>query len=242
MQNSKQNKKLLRRKLSPKETFLSDLTTADPNFQPVNVRNPWGYSFFKRFFDIFSSLLAIIILSPLMLIIGILVVTTSRGPMIYVSDRIGRYGRSFKFYKFRSMHKGADKRLAEFQKYNEMDGGVMFKMKDDPRVTRFGRFLRKTSLDELPQLFNILKGDMSFVGPRPGLPWEKDKYDKRALCRLLVPQGLTGEWQTHGRSNTTFPQMINMDLEYVQNKRGFWYDLCLIFRTILVVLKHDGAE
>jgi lipopolysaccharide/colanic/teichoic acid biosynthesis glycosyltransferase len=242
MQNSNQDKKPSKRKLSQKEAFLSNLTAVDSNFQPVSVRNPWGYGFFKRAFDIFNSLLAIILLSPLMLIIGLLVVTTSRGPMIYVSDRIGRYGRPFKFYKFRSMQKGADKRLVEFQKYNEMDGGVMFKMKDDPRVTRFGRFLRKTSLDELPQLFNILNGDMSFVGPRPGLPWEKEKYDNRALCRLLVPQGLTGEWQTHGRSNTTFPQMINMDLEYVQKKRGFWYDLGLIFRTLVVVLKHDGAE
>lgn len=221
---------------------MKTLAASDSNFHPISIRENWGYGFFKRAFDIFNSFLAILVLSPLMLILGLIVIFSSRGPMIYVSDRIGRYGRHFKFFKFRSMYKDADKRLVDVQQYNEMGGGVMFKMKDDPRVTPFGKFLRKTSLDELPQLFNILVGDMSFVGPRPGLPWEKEKYSSQALCRLLVPQGLTGEWQTHGRSNTTFDQMIAMDLDYVQNKRSFWYDLKLIFRTAIVVLKHDGAE
>ena len=200
------------------------------------------YAFTKRFFDIFLSLLAMIILLPLFLIIGILVVTTSRGPMIYVSKRVGKNGKIFNFYKFRSMYKDAEQRLNELLDQNEVEGGVTFKMKNDPRITPFGRFIRKTSIDELPQLFNILKGDMSIIGPRAGLPREVELYPEEALDRLLVPQGLSGEWQANGRSDTTFDNMIKMDLDYIQNKRGFWHDVGLVFKTIWVVIKGSGAE
>lgn len=211
-----------------------------PHF--VKARKGKAYSFFKRFFDIVCSLLAILFLSPFLLIIGLLVVCTSKGPMIYVSKRVGKNGRIFNFYKFRSMYKDAEQRLNELLDQNEIEGGVTFKMKNDPRITPFGKFIRKTSIDELPQLFNILKGDMSIIGPRAALPREIELYPEEALDRLSVPQGLSGEWQANGRSDTTFDNMIKMDLDYIQNKQGFWHDIDLIFKTIWVVIKGSGAE
>ena len=211
-----------------------------PHF--IKARKGKAYSFFKRFFDIVCSLLAIIVLSPFLLIIGLIVVCTSKGPMIYVSKRVGKNGKIFNFYKFRSMYKDAEQRLNELLDQNEIKGGVTFKMKNDPRITPFGRFIRKTSIDELPQLFNILKGDMSIIGPRAALPREVEIYPEEALDRLSVPQGLSGEWQANGRSDTTFDNMIKMDLDYVQNKRGFWHDIGLVFKTLWVVIRGSGAE
>lgn len=208
----------------------------------IKPRKGKFYAFTKRFFDIICSLLAIIILSPLLLIVGLLVVCTSKGPMIYVSKRVGKNGRIFNFYKFRSMYKNAEQRLTELLDQNEIEGGVTFKMKNDPRITSFGKFIRKTSIDELPQLFNILKGDMSIIGPRAALPREVEIYPEEALDRLTVPQGLSGEWQANGRSDTSFDNMIKMDLDYVQNKRSFWHDTGLIFKTVWVVIKGSGAE
>lgn len=199
------------------------------------------YSLFKRLFDIFCSFIAIIVLSPILLIIGLLVKLTSKGPVFYVSTRIGKDGKPFKFYKFRSMKKDAEKELVNLLEQNETQG-ITFKMKDDPRITKFGKFIRKTSLDELPQLFNILKGDMSIVGPRPCTDREYALYSEKDKKRLLVPQGLTGEWQTRGRSDTTFDEMVDMDLEYITSKRGFWYDIKLILLTIPAVLKSKGAK
>lgn len=211
---------------------------------PHNIKPRGGkaYAFFKRAFDIFCSLLALILLSPILLIVGLLVKLTSKGPMIYVSKRVGKNGRIFKFYKFRSMYQDAESRLEELLSKNEVEGGITFKMKNDPRITPFGRFIRKTSLDELPQLVNILKGDMTLIGPRVGLPREIEQYPSEALDRLLVPQGLSGEWQANGRSDTTFDQMIKMDLDYIQNKRSFWHDIGLIFKTVWVVIAGKGAE
>ena len=208
----------------------------------VKPRGGKAYAFFKRAFDIFCSLMAILVLAPFLLIIGLLVVCTSKGPMIYVSKRVGQNGKIFNFYKFRSMYKDAEQRLNELLDQNEVEGGVTFKMKNDPRITPFGRFIRKTSIDELPQLFNILKGDMSIIGPRVGLPREVELYPEEAFDRLIVPQGLSGEWQANGRSDTTFEGMIKMDLEYVTKKRGFWHDVGLIFKTIWVVITGKGAE
>ena len=211
---------------------------------PHNIKVKGGkfYAFNKRAFDIVSSFLALLFLFPIMLIVGLLVILTSKGPMIYVSKRVGKDGRVFNFYKFRSMYKDADKRLEELKDQNEVEGGITFKMKNDPRITKFGKFIRKTSLDELPQLVNILKGDMSIIGPRCPLPSEVEMYPEEALDRLLVPQGLSGEWQCNGRSNTTFEEMIKMDLDYIEHKRGFWYDIGLIFKTIIVVISGKGAE
>lgn len=213
------------------------------DFEPVKIKGGKGYAFFKRAFDIFCSLLAIIILSPILIIVGILVKLTSKGPMIYVSKRIGKNGKVFNFYKFRSMYRDAEQRLQELLDKNEVKGGITFKMKNDPRITKFGKFIRKTSLDELPQLFNILKGDMSIVGPRPSTDREYKLMNDYHKQRFLVPQGLTGEWQVGGRSTTTFDEMIEMDLNYISKKRGFWYDIKLIFKTIGVIFKKgNGAE
>lgn len=208
----------------------------------IRVKGGKAYAFFKRAFDIFASLIAIIVLAIPMLIVGIVVKCSSKGPMIYVSERVGKNGKKFKFYKFRSMIDKADEYLNELLEKNEVPGGVTFKMEEDPRVTKFGKFLRKTSIDELPQLFNILKGEMSFVGPRPCTVREYELYTEKEKLRLLVPQGLTGEWQVSGRSDTTFDYMIGKDLHYIENKRGFWYDIGLIFRTIPAVFKSKGAK
>ena len=208
----------------------------------IRVKGGKVYAFFKRAFDIFASLIAIIVLAIPMLIVGIVVKCSSKGPMIYVSERVGKNGKKFKFYKFRSMIDKADEYLNELLEKNEVPGGVTFKMEEDPRVTKFGKFLRKTSIDELPQLFNILKGDMSFVGPRPCTVREYELYTEKEKLRLLVPQGLTGEWQVSGRSDTTFDYMIGKDLHYIENKRGFWYDIGLIFRTIPAVFRSKGAK
>ncbi|MDE7100230.1 MAG: sugar transferase, partial [Anaeroplasmataceae bacterium] len=156
-----------------------------------------------------------------------------------VSERLGKNAKPFKIYKFRSMRVGADKEVEELMAKSEREG--TFKMKNDPRVTKFGKFLRKTSLDELPQLFNIFNGTMSIVGPRPIVQREYDMMDDYQRQRLLVKQGLTCIWQCSGRANTSFKEQILMDLEYV-NKRGFWYDIWLILKTIPAVLFGKGAE
>lgn len=197
------------------------------------------YSFIKRCIDFFGALLAILLCSWLMLILAILIKCTSKGPVFYVSMRAGRNEKYFKFYKFRSMRVGADAEIEALMAQSEREG--TFKMKNDPRVTKFGRFLRKTSLDELPQLFNILNGTMSFVGPRPMIEREIEQMDEYQKQRLLVKQGLTCIWQCSGRANTSFKEQILMDLEYV-NKRGFWYDVWLVLKTIPAVLFGKGAE
>jgi lipopolysaccharide/colanic/teichoic acid biosynthesis glycosyltransferase len=226
-----------------KTAAVDDATgTETKEFVEVAPKGGKVYAFFKRASDIAVSLTAIILLGWLMLLIGLIVKLTSEGPMIYVSERVGKDGRVFRFYKFRSMYADAEARLPELLAQNEVKGGVTFKMKDDPRVTKFGGFLRKTSLDELPQLFNILNGSMTLCGPRPCTTREYALYGEKEKQRLKVKQGLTGEWQIHGRSNTTFDEMIDMDLDYIQNKRSFWYDLKLLFLTFGAVFKKDGAE
>lgn len=214
----------------------------EKEYQIFHVRGNKFYHFMKRLEDICASFLAIVILSIPMLIIGLLVKLTSKGPMIYTSKRVGKDGKVFNFYKFRSMVDNAENELENLLEQNEIEGGVIFKMKEDPRVTKFGKFLRKTSLDELPQLFNILKGDMSLVGPRPCTVREYELYSERDKLRLKVPQGLTGEWQVRGRCNTSFEEMVDMDLDYIQNKRGFWYDIGILFRTIPVFFGKRGAQ
>ncbi len=210
------------------------------DYRKVNIKKKRIYSFFKRVVDIFASFILIVLLSWLYLILAILVKCTSKGPVIYTSQRVGKNGKLFKFYKFRSMHVGAEKELDSLLSQNET-GGITFKMKDDPRITKFGKFLRKTSLDELPQLFNILNGSMSFVGPRPALPREVEQYNDYQKQRLLVKQGLTCIWQCSGRSNTTFDEQIEMDLEYIE-KRGFFFDIWIMIKTFFAVIFGKGAE
>lgn len=223
--------------------ILQESNIINEEFVHIKVRGGRCYAFFKRLFDIVVSFVATIIISPLLIILWLLVKLTSKGPGIYTSIRVGKNGKKFKFYKFRSMLVNAEEMKKDLMNQNEMKDGVYFKMKDDPRITKIGKFLRKTSLDELPQLFNILKGDISIVGCRPCLVEEYEKMSEYQKQRFLVPAGLTGEWQVRARSaSSSFEEVVKYDLDYIQNKRGFWYDIKLIFLTIGVVLSGKGAE
>lgn len=223
--------------------ILQESNIINEEFVHIKVRGGRCYAFFKRLFDIMVSFVATIIISPLLIILWLLVKLTSKGPGIYTSIRVGKNGKKFKFYKFRSMVVNAEEMKKDLMNQNEMKDGVYFKMKDDPRITKIGKFLRKTSLDELPQLFNILKGDISIVGCRPCLVEEYEKMSEYQKQRFLVPAGLTGEWQVRARStSSSFEEVVKYDLDYIQNKRGFWYDIKLIFLTIGVVLSGKGAE
>lgn len=223
--------------------ILQESNIINEEFVHIKVRGGRCYAFFKRLFDIVVSFVATIIISPLLIILWLLVKLTSKGPGIYTSIRVGKNGKKFKFYKFRSMVVNAEEMKKDLMNQNEMKDGVYFKMKVDPRITKIGEFLRKTSLDELPQLFNILKGDISIVGCRPCLVEEYEKMSEYQKQRFLVPAGLTGEWQVRARStSSSFEEVVKYDLDYIQNKRGFWYDIKLIFLTIGVVLSGKGAE
>ena len=195
----------------------------------------------RRAQDILFSLLALIVLAVPMAIVALVIWADSPGASpIFSQDRVGRDGKIFKFYKFRSMIPNAEARLKDVLAQNEMDGPV-FKMKNDPRITRVGRFIRRTSIDELPQLINILKGDMSIVGPRPALPREVAQYTGYERQRLYVTPGLTCYWQIQpNRNELTFDEWMELDLKYIQD-RNFWLDWKLIFQTIWAVLRMYGA-
>jgi len=193
----------------------------------------------KRIFDLITTILALPILLPTYFVIGVLIKLDSKGPIFYISQRYGRAGRIFNFIKFRSMNISADELLEELKEKNEVDGPI-FKIKDDPRITRVGKWLRRYSLDELPQVINVLKGDMSLVGPRP-LPIDQiRKEDLRQLKRLEVRPGITGLWQIRGRSDISFKRLLRWDIWYIGNW-SFWLDLNILFQTIPVVLKGKGA-
>ncbi len=211
----------------------------ETNFSDFKFKKKYIYSFFKRFFDILLSFLGIILLSWLFLILAILVKLTSKGPVFYVSERIGKNQKPFKIYKFRSMKDGADKEFDSLLAKSDREG--TFKMKNDPRITKFGKFLRRTSLDELPQLFNVLNGSMSLVGPRPVVQRELDIMTEKQKMRFLVRQGVTCIWQVSGRADTSFDEQLELDLKYLK-KRGFFYDIWLLIRTIPAVICHKGAE
>ena len=199
-----------------------------------------GYWILRRGQDILFSLIALILLFPIMLILALVVfLDDPHGSPIFSQIRCGRDGKQFKMYKFRSMYMDAEARLQDLLKENEMDGPA-FKMKDDPRITRVGRFIRKTSLDELPQLWNILKGDMSIVGPRPALPREVEQYTELQKQRMFVTPGLTCYWQTMPKRNDiSFDDWMELDLKYIQ-ERSFWVDWKIIFKTFIAVLHKEG--
>jgi len=193
----------------------------------------------KRILDILGSSLLLIVFFPLMLVLAIAIKVTSPGPVFYKAPRVGLCGRIFPFYKFRSMRVGADAQLAQLQDQNDREGPI-FKKRDDPRITPVGRFIRKYSLDELPQLLNVFLGHMSLVGPRPPLPHEVEKYDDYMAERLSVRPGLTCYWQIMGRSDLTFEQWMELDHRYL-NEMSVWVDLKILFLTPRAVLKGDGA-
>lgn len=198
------------------------------------------YARLKRLFDIVVALLALIFLSPIILVAALLVRLTSPGPVIFRQVRVGKGGRYFWCYKFRSMCVDAEKKKQELLHLNEASGPV-FKIKRDPRVTPVGAILRKLSIDELPQLINVLKGDMSIVGPRPPLPSEVEVYSDYALQRLAVTPGLTCLWQVSGRSNISFERWVELDLAYIETM-SFLTDLLILLRTIPAVLTGSGAH
>ncbi len=202
-------------------------------------KKKYVYQFVKRFFDILASFLMLLLLLLPFIIIAIVIKCDSKGPVFFKQERITKNGKHFKMIKFRSMVQDAEGQL-EALRYRNEASGPMFKIKDDPRITKVGRFIRKTSIDELPQLLNILGGSMSFVGPRPPLPAEVAEYNENDMNRLLVKQGLTCIWQVSGRSNVPFEQQVEMDKDYVM-RRSLWLDLVLLFKTVGAVFKSDGA-
>ena len=198
------------------------------------------YWILRRAQDVFFSVLALMVLWPFMLLVAIAIVIDSPGESpIFVQDRVGRKGKVFHFYKFRSMVPNAEAKLDELLDQNEMDGPV-FKMKEDPRITRVGKLIRKTSIDELPQLFNIIKGDMSIVGPRPALPREVEQYDDYAWQRLYITPGLTCYWQIQPhRNDLSFDEWLELDLKYLR-ERSFITDWKIIFLTVKAVFCMQG--
>ncbi len=194
----------------------------------------------KRLLDITASALLLVLLSPLFLGVILAIRVDSQGPVFFKQTRIGRYGRLFSMWKFRSMYIDAEARQRELMARNEMEGGVLFKMKEDPRITKVGRIIRKTSIDELPQLWNVLAGDMSLVGPRPALPSEVDQYSLAERRRLEVIPGITCIWQVSGRSDIPFDRQVGLDVEYIESQ-SFWLDIKLLLLTIPAVVLGRGA-
>jgi len=211
------------------------------NCEMVEPKKGIIYLFFKRTIDILGSGIGLIILSPIFILVALAVkIEDPKGKVFFVQERCGKNNKLFKMYKFRSMISNAEELLGELICENEMDGPV-FKIKEDPRITRVGRFIRKTSIDELPQLFNILMGDMSIVGPRPAIPHEVAEYNEYQKQRLLVKPGLTCIWQVSGRNSIGFDEWIDMDLEYIE-KRNLWMDIKLIFKTVGVLFGDKNAS
>ena len=194
----------------------------------------------KRLIDIVGSALGLVLLSPVFLAIAVAVKLSSPGPVFFSQVRVGRYGRHFNFYKFRSMRQDAEAQKASLMTQNESKDGVIFKMKNDPRITRVGRFLRRTSLDELPQLWNVFIGDMSLVGPRPPVPSEVQKYTLEDRKRLDVIPGITCLWQINGRSEIPFNEQVRLDKEYILAP-GIWKDIVILLKTIPAIIGGKGA-
>lgn len=190
----------------------------------------------KRLFDIIIALVALVILSPIILLAALLVKLYDRGPIFYSQIRVGKGGRPFKMWKLRSMCTDADKLREKL-----VGDTLRFKMDNDPRITPIGKFIRKASIDEMPQLFNVLRGDMSIVGPRPPIPEEVRKYNTKQLGRLRVPQGITCYWQVMGRSELDFDQQVELDLKYIQ-EQSFLTDIKILLKTIPAVLTAKGAK
>ena len=195
---------------------------------------------FKRFLDVLATLIALVLLSPLFLAVSLIIKMTDGGPVFYVQTRIGKHGKPFPFPKFRSMVLNADKMKDNLLKDADRVGDITFKMKKDPRVTRIGRFIRRFSIDELPQLWCVLKGDMSLVGPRPPVPREVALYTQEDRRRLEVIPGLTGIWQVSGRAEIEFKQQVELDVLYIDS-HGFWLDILLMLKTIPAVFTGKGA-
>ncbi|MHC1721416.1 MAG: sugar transferase [Clostridiaceae bacterium] len=199
-----------------------------------------GYFMLKRFMDVFLSVFSLIVFSPLLLLTALAIKLDSKGPVLFLQERVGLNEQHFIMYKFRTMCMDAEEKFESIKEKNEMSG-PMFKIKNDPRVTNVGKMLRKTSLDELPQLINIIKGDMSLVGPRPSLPREVEKFTSEQRKRFLAKPGLTCYWQVMGRNKIDFEEWMRLDLKYVE-ERCTWLDIKLIFMTMGVFFGDPNAS
>ncbi|MBR0427033.1 MAG: sugar transferase [Clostridia bacterium] len=199
------------------------------------------YKAIKRVFDIVFSLIGLILLSPVFLIIAVIIKLDSKGPVFFVHSRIGEKGKSIGIYKFRTMVNNAEDLIKSFTPEQKEEFEKSYKLENDPRITKIGNFLRKTSLDELPQILNILKGELSIIGPRPIIQAELDKYEENKDKFLSVRPGLTGYWAANGRSDTTYEERMKMELYYVDNM-SFKLDVKIFFKTIFAVLKKEGAR
>ena len=198
------------------------------------------YSYIKRGLDVLISSIALVILSPIFLILAILIKIDSKGPVFFKHTRIGKNGTTFKMYKFRTMYDNAEDMIKEFTPEQMKEWKENYKLTNDPRITKMGKFLRKTSIDEIPQLINILKGDLSLIGPRPVIEEELEKYEENKEKFLSVKPGLTGYWAANGRSNTSYDERMKMELYYVDNI-SFKLDVKIFLKTILSVIKKEGA-
>ncbi len=194
----------------------------------------------KRALDITVAGTALVLLSPVFTIVALLIKMETPGPVFFKQTRVGLNGRHFTMWKFRSMGVNAEAVKSSLSDQNEMENGVLFKMKNDPRITRVGAFIRKASIDELPQIFNVLNGDMSLVGPRPPVPSEVEQYSMSDLRRLSVVPGITCIWQVSGRSDIPFKQQVELDVKYIETQ-SFFLDLLLLFKTVPAVLTARGA-
>jgi len=218
------------------------MANVPPDDEPAEafvIREPMAYRIAKRVFDLFVATAALALLVPIIPLIAVMIKLDTPGPVFFRQQRVGRRGRAFAFYKFRSMFVDADERKQEVEALNEQDGPV-FKVRSDPRVTNVGRFLRRSSLDEIPQIFNVVKGEMSIVGPRPPLPSEVLRYQPWHRRRLEVTPGITCLWQISGRSHLRNNERMRLDMEY-HKQRSLRTDLVIFFKTIPAVIARKGA-
>lgn len=205
----------------------------------IVIHDTLAYAGGKRAFDLAIGLLVFLLVLPIFPLIALMIKFDSPGPVFYRQDRVGRGGRPFRFYKFRSMYREADRRLAELQSHNEQEGPI-FKIKADPRITPVGQFLRRSSVDEIPQIINVLRGEMSIVGPRPPLPVEVARYQPWHRRRLDVKPGITCLWQIAGRSQIGFDEWMRLDMQYLRT-RGLRTDLMIFLKTLPAVMGRRGA-
>ncbi|MFO0822177.1 MAG: sugar transferase [Gemmataceae bacterium] len=224
----------------PSLTLSAPTVVQIPNDVALTQCESRVYAVAKRFTDIVVSASLLLALTPLFAVVAVIIKLTSRGPIVFAQWRIGKDGRPFRFYKFRSMVLDAERRKADLLSKNDHSNSITFKMRRDPRVTWIGRIIRKTSIDELPQLWNVLEGEMSLVGPRPAVPVEVAKYSEKHLARLTVTPGLTCLWQIGGRGNIPFEQQVELDVEYIR-RRSYLFDLGILARTVPAVLTGRGA-
>jgi len=225
-----------RKKIITQDVMLENVKKLDKTF---NYKNAYGV--IKRSLDVTLSVIALIILSPIFLIIAAIIKLDSKGPVFFIHKRIGKDGKEIGIYKFRSMVQNAEDMIAEFTEEQKKEFRENYKLQDDPRVTKIGKILRKTSLDELPQILNILKGDLSIIGPRPVIKRELEKYENNKEKFLSVKPGLTGFWAANGRSDTTYSERVQMELYYIDHM-SLKMDIKIFFKTIISVIKKEGAR